>query len=115
MHTSVVILAAGQGTRMNSDLPKVLHPVAGTALLHHAMRSAASLEPEHTVIVAGHGADQVKTGAEEPRPEAKPVLQLEQLGTAHAVLQARPELQDFDGDILVLYGDTPFIRPETLA
>ena len=115
MHTSVVILAAGQGTRMNSDLPKVLHPVAGTALLHHAMRSAASLEPEHTVIVAGHGADQVKTGAEEHSPEAKTVLQLEQLGTAHAVLQARPELQDFDGDILVLYGDTPFIRPETLA
>ena len=68
MHTSVVILAAGQGTRMNSDLPKVLHPVAGTALLHHAMRSAASLEPEHTVIVAGHGADQVKTGAEEHSP-----------------------------------------------
>lgn len=115
MHTSVVILAAGQGTRMNSDLPKVLHPVAGAALLHHAMRSAASLEPEHTVIVAGHGADQVKTCAEEHSPEAKTVLQLEQLGTAHAVLQARPELQDFDGDILVLYGDTPFIRPETLA
>lgn len=115
MHTSVVILAAGQGTRMNSDLPKVLHPVAGTALLHHAMRSAASLEPEHTVIVAGHGADQVKTCAEEHSPEAKTVLQLEQLGTAHAVLQARPELQNFDGDILVLYGDTPFIRPETLA
>lgn len=115
MKTSVVILAAGQGTRMNSDLPKVLHPVAGAALLHHAMRSAASLEPEHTVIVAGHGADQVKTCAEEHSPEAKTVLQLEQLGTAHAVLQARPELQDFDGDILVLYGDTPFIRPETLA
>ena len=115
MKTSVVILAAGQGTRMNSDLPKVLHPVAGAALLHHALRSAASLEPEHTVIVAGHGADQVKTCAEEHSPEAKTVLQLEQLGTAHAVLQARPELQDFDGDILVLYGDTPFIRPETLA
>ena len=115
MKTSVVILAAGQGTRMNSDLPKVLHPVAGAALLHHAMRSAASLEPEHTVIVAGHGADQVKTCAEEHSPEAKTVLQLEQLGTAHAVLQARPEFQDFDGDILVLYGDTPFIRPETLA
>jgi len=115
MKTSVVILAAGQGTRMNSDLPKVLHPVAGAALLHHAMRSAASLEPEHTVIVAGHGADQVKTCAEEHSPEAKTVLQLEQLGTAHAVLQARPVLQDFDGDILVLYGDTPFIRPETLA
>jgi len=115
MHTSVVILAAGQGTRMNSDLPKVLHPVAGAALLHHAMRSAASLEPEHTVIVAGHGADQVKASAEEHSPEAKTVLQDEQLGTGHAVLQARPELQDFEGDLLVLYGDTPFIRPETLA
>ena len=115
MHTSVVILAAGQGKRMNSDLPKVLHPVAGAALLHHAMRSAASLEPEHTVIVAGHGADQVKASAEEHSPEAKTVLQDEQLGTGHAVLQARPELQDFEGDLLVLYGDTPFIRPETLA
>lgn len=115
MHTSVVILAAGQGTRMNSDLPKVLHPVAGAALLHHAMRSAASLEPEHTVIVAGHGADQVKACAEEYSPEAKTVLQHEQLGTAHAVRQARPELQDFEGDLLVLYGDTPFIRPETLT
>lgn len=115
MHTSVVILAAGQGTRMNSDLPKVLHPVAGAALLHHAMHSAASLEPEHTVIVAGHGADQVQASAEEHSPEAKTVVQREQLGTAHAVLQARQELQDFDGDLLVLYGDTPFISPETLA
>ncbi|MDG2296504.1 MAG: bifunctional UDP-N-acetylglucosamine diphosphorylase/glucosamine-1-phosphate N-acetyltransferase GlmU [Paracoccaceae bacterium] len=115
MKTAVVILAAGQGTRMNSDLPKVLHPVAGAALLQHAMASAAPLEPERTVIVAGHGADQVRTCAQDHTPEAKIVLQQEQLGTAHAVLQARTELQDFDGNLLVLYGDTPFIGPETLA
>ena len=115
MQTAVVILAAGQGTRMNSDLPKVLHPVAGTALLHHAMGSAAPLKPERTVIVAGHGADQVRACAQDHTPEAKIVLQEEQLGTAHAVLQARPELQDFDGDLLVLYGDTPFIGPQTIT
>ena len=115
MQTAVVILAAGQGTRMNSDLPKVLHPVAGTALLHHAMGSASPLKPERTVIVAGHGADQVRACAQDHTPEAKIVLQEEQLGTAHAVLQARPELQDFDGDLLVLYGDTPFISPQTIT
>lgn len=114
MSTALVILAAGQGTRMNSDLPKVLHPVAGAPLLAHAMHAGASLEPEKVVVVAGHGAEQVAAAAHAQNEAARVVLQTEQLGTAHAVAQARAELSDFDGDVIVLYGDTPFIRPETL-
>lgn len=114
MATALVILAAGQGTRMNSDLPKVLHQVAGAPLLVHAMQSAASLCPDRTVVVAGHGAEQVGAAARAYDEEATVVLQEEQLGTGHAVLQAKDALAGFDGDVIVLYGDTPFIRPETL-
>ena len=114
MKTSLVILAAGKGTRMKSDLPKVLHRVAHAPLLVHAMRSGASLEPERTVIVAGHGADAVKVAALEEDEDAQVVLQEEQLGTGHAVAQARDALAGFDGTVIVLYGDTPFIRGETL-
>lgn len=114
MSIALVILAAGQGTRMNSDLPKVLHPVAGAPLLAHAMLAGASLEPEKIVIVAGHGAEQVAAAAHEQDEDARIVLQSEQLGTAHAVAQARAGLEGFEGDVIVLYGDTPFIRPETL-
>ncbi|QBF31321.1 bifunctional UDP-N-acetylglucosamine diphosphorylase/glucosamine-1-phosphate N-acetyltransferase GlmU [Thalassococcus sp. S3] len=114
MSTALVILAAGKGTRMNSDLPKVLHPIANAPMLHHAMRSGAPLEPERTVIVAGHGADAVAEAARAFDPNAEVVLQTEQLGTAHAVGQARTELIDFDGDVIVLFGDTPFIQPDTL-
>lgn len=114
MSIALVILAAGKGTRMRSDLPKVLHKVAGAPLLAHAMASGSSLSPERTVIVTGHGAEQVEAAAREIDEEATCVLQSEQLGTGHAVLQARPALEGFDGDVIVLYGDTPFIRPETL-
>mgnify|MGYP000268219739 CR=1 FL=1 len=114
MSIALVILAAGKGTRMRSDLPKVLHKVAGAPLLAHAMASGASLSPERTVIVTGHGAEQVKAAAREIDETATCVLQSEQLGTGHAVLQARPALEGFSGDVIVLYGDTPFIRPETL-
>ena len=115
MSVSLVILAAGQGTRMNSDLPKVLHPLAGSPLLHHAMQAGRALEPVQTVIVAGHGADQVTKSALSFDEDALVVLQSEQLGTAHAVAQAAPVLADMPGDVVVLYGDTPLIRPETLA
>ena len=114
MSIALVILASGKGTRMRSDLPKVLHKVAGAPLLAHAMASGASLSPERTVIVTGHGAEQVKAAAREIDETATCVLQSEQLGTGHAVLQARPALEGFSGDVIVLYGDTPFIRPETL-
>jgi bifunctional UDP-N-acetylglucosamine pyrophosphorylase/glucosamine-1-phosphate N-acetyltransferase len=114
MPVSLIILAAGQGTRMNSDLPKVLHTLGAAPLLHHAMRAGQALDPDMTVVVAGHGAGAVTKAAHAFDPQAQVVLQGEQLGTAHAVLQAVPLLRDATGDALVLYGDTPFVRPETL-
>lgn len=114
MTTALIILGAGMGTRMNSDLPKVLHKIAGAPMLVHAMKAGASLDPEKTVIVAGHGAEQVTAAAVAWDPDVVTVLQTEQLGTAHAVAQAKDALDGFDGDALVLYGDTPFIQPETL-
>jgi bifunctional UDP-N-acetylglucosamine pyrophosphorylase/glucosamine-1-phosphate N-acetyltransferase len=103
------------GTRMNSDLPKVLHQIAGAPMLVHAMKAGAALDPAQTVVVAGHGAEAVKKAARAYDPDVTVALQSEQLGTAHAVGQARAALAGFNGDALVLYGDTPFIRPETLA
>ena len=114
MATALILLAAGKGTRMQSDLPKVLHEVGNAPLLHHAMMSAAAIEPEKMVVVAGHGSDAVAAAARAYDPDVEVVLQTEQLGTAHAVEQARNALQGFEGNALVLYGDTPFIRPETL-
>jgi bifunctional UDP-N-acetylglucosamine pyrophosphorylase/glucosamine-1-phosphate N-acetyltransferase len=114
MPVSLIILAAGQGTRMNSDLPKVLHKVGAAPLLHHAMQAGRALEPEVTVVVTGHGAEAVAKSARAFDEDAQTVVQAEQMGTAHAVLQAAPLLQGVAGDALVLYGDTPFIREETL-
>ena len=114
MSTALIILAAGKGTRMNSDLPKVLHEIGGAPMLVHAIEAGQTLEPDHTVIVAGHEADAVAKAARAHDDTVRIVLQEDQLGTAHAVAQARTELEGYDGDALVLYGDTPFIRPETL-
>jgi bifunctional UDP-N-acetylglucosamine pyrophosphorylase/glucosamine-1-phosphate N-acetyltransferase len=114
MSIALIILAAGKGTRMKSDLPKVLHHIAGAPMLVHAMKSGATLDPAKTIIVAGHGAEQVSDAAKAFDETADVVLQTEQLGTAHAVAQAKEALFDFDGDALVLYGDTPFISPKTL-
>ena len=114
MTTALIILGAGMGTRMNSELPKVLHPIGGAPMIVHAMRAGAGVSPEKTVIVAGHGAEAVSKAALAYDPDAQTVLQSEQLGTAHAVAQARDALDGFDGDAVVLYGDTPFIKPETL-
>lgn len=99
---------------MKSDLPKVLHPVAQAPLVIHAMQAGAALAPAHTIVVAGHGAELVEKTVLSHDPDAQVVLQTEQLGTSHAVDQARAALEGFDGDAIVLYGDTPFIRPETL-
>jgi bifunctional UDP-N-acetylglucosamine pyrophosphorylase / glucosamine-1-phosphate N-acetyltransferase len=115
MSTNLIILAAGKGTRMNSDSPKVLHAVAGAPLLIHAMKAGASLEPARTVIVAGHGADEVSKAARAYDESAEIVLQTEQNGTGHAVLCTKDALAKATGDVLVLYGDTPFISPETLS
>ncbi len=114
MQVSVIVLAAGQGTRMNSDLPKVLHHVAASPLLHHAMRASSTLQPERTIVVVGHGADAVTKAALDENPDAQIVVQAEQLGTGHAVRQALPALAGFTGKVIVLYGDTPFITPATL-
>ena len=114
MPNSVIILAAGKGTRMESDLPKVLHHLAGAPMLLHVMKSSATLEPEQLVIIAGHGADAVSAVAHDYNETAQVVLQSEQLGTGHAVCQAKSALADCTGDVIVLYGDTPFVRPETL-
>lgn len=114
MPIGLIVLAAGQGSRMRSDLPKVLHRVASAPLVIHALRAGESLSPDRTVIVTGHGAEQVEDTVRGFYPEAMFVRQTEQLGTAHAVDQARAAMDGFDGPAIVLYGDTPFIRPETL-
>ena len=114
MSVALIILAAGKGTRMQSDLPKVLHEVAGAPLLVHAMKSGASVDPTRTVVVTGHGADAVEAAARDWTDDVDVTLQIEQLGTGHAVLQAREALDGFEGDAIVLYGDTPFIEGETL-
>ncbi|KDB02320.1 hypothetical protein U879_18185, partial [Defluviimonas sp. 20V17] len=114
MSVTLIILAAGQGTRMNSDLPKVLHRLGGAPLLAHAMAAGAALAPERVIVVTGHGGEAVGRAALAVEPEAVVVEQAEQLGTAHAVAQALPALAGASGDALVLYGDTPLIRAETL-
>ncbi len=107
----VVILAAGQGSRMKSALPKVLHAVAGRPMLHHVIGTAKQLGAETIHTVIGHGADQVK--AVTPETSVNWVVQSEQLGTGHAVAQALPDLPD-DARVLVLYGDVPLTRVDTL-
>ncbi|MBN2759043.1 MAG: bifunctional UDP-N-acetylglucosamine diphosphorylase/glucosamine-1-phosphate N-acetyltransferase GlmU [Rhodobacteraceae bacterium] len=114
MSISLVILAAGQGSRMQSDLPKVLHKLAACPLVVHAMRAGRALEPERVVVVVGHEAEAVAAVVTDEDPHAQIVTQSEQLGTAHAVDQARAALVGQAGDVVVLYGDTPFIRPATL-
>jgi bifunctional UDP-N-acetylglucosamine pyrophosphorylase/glucosamine-1-phosphate N-acetyltransferase len=107
----VVILAAGQGKRMHSDLPKVAHALAGRPLLAHVVESARTLDPKRLCIVVGHGADAVRERV--PAPGAAWAIQESQLGTGHAVMQAMPSLEP-GGTILVLYGDVPLISAATL-
>jgi bifunctional UDP-N-acetylglucosamine pyrophosphorylase/glucosamine-1-phosphate N-acetyltransferase len=114
MQVSLIILAAGQGTRMNSDVPKVLHKLAAAPLLHHAMAAARALDPARTVVVVGHGAEAVAKSVRAYDETAEVVVQAEQLGTGHAVAQAATLLAGDPGEVIILYGDTPFIRVETL-
>lgn len=114
---AVIILAAGQGTRMRSALPKVLHPIAGKPLLWHALRAAQGLRPATTAVVLGHGRDQVTTFLEAD-PAIDPVtiaVQDQQLGTGHAVTCALTELGALTGTVIVTYGDVPLLRTSTLA
>ena len=108
---SVVILAAGQGKRMRSDLPKVLQPLAGHPLLAHVLDAASALNPTLIHVVYGHGGERVRTAVR--ASSLRWVLQGKQLGTGHAVQQALPGVPD-SHLVLVLYGDVPLIRPETL-
>jgi bifunctional N-acetylglucosamine-1-phosphate-uridyltransferase/glucosamine-1-phosphate-acetyltransferase GlmU-like protein len=109
---AVVILAAGKGTRMKSDLVKVLHPVAGSPMISYCLELARSLKPSSLVVVVGFQADLVQE-----KCKAEDVIfaiQKEQLGTGHAVLAARPALQGFQGNVLILSGDVPLLTEETI-
>jgi len=108
---AVVILAAGKGTRMKSDLHKVLHPIAGRPMLLHLMASVAELAPAHQVVVVGSGREQLEAVVGDTATIA---VQDPQHGTAHAVQQAHDALAGFTGDVLVLYGDVPFVRADTM-
>ncbi len=114
MSIALIILAAGHGSRMKSDKPKVLHRVASAPLLWHTMRRAESLDVAKTVVVVGHEGEQVSEAAKAFDPDCEIVWQKEQNGTGHAVQQAQAALDGFEGDAVVLYGDTPFVAPETL-
>ncbi|MEO8546056.1 MAG: bifunctional UDP-N-acetylglucosamine diphosphorylase/glucosamine-1-phosphate N-acetyltransferase GlmU [Betaproteobacteria bacterium] len=117
-NVDVVIMAAGKGTRMKSKLPKVLHPLAGRALVHHVLATAAEVGARHAVLITGHGADQVEAACG-PESGVGAGLQLQcvrqqpQLGTGHAVQQAVPVLPD-DGIVVVLSGDVPLTEVQTL-
>lgn len=107
----ILVLAAGKGTRMRSDLPKVLHPVGGKALVQHVVDTARKVGGEQIMIIVGHGAERVEERM--AAPDVKFVLQASQLGTGHAVQQALPHLRN-GATVLILYGDVPLTRPETL-
>ncbi len=114
---NIVILAAGMGKRMKSNLPKVLHEIAGRPMLSHVLDGTSSLQPDSVTVVVGHGADTVKA-AYQDRTGLQFALQQPQLGTGHAVMQALPFLKGeaSEGDVtLILYGDVPLVQPETLA
>jgi len=108
---AVIVLAAGKGTRMKSDLHKVLHPIAGLPMIEHLLASAAQLGPARTVVIAGHGREQLEA---QLGSRAAIAVQEPQLGTGHAVQQAETALAGFDGDVLVLYGDVPFVSAATM-
>ncbi|MFB9547152.1 NTP transferase domain-containing protein, partial [Micromonospora sagamiensis] len=96
---------------MKSALPKVLHPLLGRTLVGHVLTAAAPLRAERTVVVVGHGADQVRAHLAEVAPEATPVLQAQQLGTGHAVRIALEAVPDATGTVVVINGDVPLLRP----
>ncbi len=113
--TAAVILAAGQGTRMKSALPKVMHEIGGRAMIAHVIDAAAALSPERMAVVIGEHSPQAGDFAKSLRPDIKIAIQAPPQGTAHAVLQALPALDGFSGAVLVLYADTPLVTPQTLT
>ena len=113
-----MILAAGEGTRMKSDMAKVLHEINGRTMIEHVLEALGEVSPSKTVVVVGHQADAVieKLSGDDIKFEGLGfALQSERLGTGHAVMQAKPALEDFAGTIMVLTGDTPLLEKSTLA
>ena len=109
-----IVLAAGKGTRMKSQLPKVMHRLAGATLLAHVLRAAKAAAVDRIAVVVGPGMEQVGAAASVLDPKLQTFVQAEQRGTADAVKAAREAFEDFHGHVLILYGDTPLLRPETL-
>src|SRR5690606_9396916 len=107
----ILVLAAGKGTRMCSDLPKVLHPIGGRPLVQHVVDTARQVGGDRIMVIVGHGAELVEQRM--AAGDVSFVLQAQQLGTGHAVLQALPQLRD-EATVLILYGDVPLTRAETL-
>jgi bifunctional UDP-N-acetylglucosamine pyrophosphorylase/glucosamine-1-phosphate N-acetyltransferase len=111
---AVAILAAGRGTRMKSNLPKVLHTLGGRSLLERVLDSCQRIEPQRRLVIVGYQSEQVQQALSH-QPGLEFIEQVEQLGTGHAVQQVLPHLADFQGDLLVLNGDVPLLREETLV
>ncbi|MEO0351589.1 MAG: bifunctional UDP-N-acetylglucosamine diphosphorylase/glucosamine-1-phosphate N-acetyltransferase GlmU [Cyanobacteria bacterium P01_A01_bin.15] len=111
---AVAVLAAGKGTRMRSRLPKVLHPLGGRTLVENVLASLDQVQPERQIAIVGYLADEVRSALAH-LGELEFVEQTEQLGTGHAVQQVIPALEGFEGNLLVLNGDVPLLRPETIA
>ena len=114
MTVAIIVLAAGEGTRMGSSLPKPLHEIGGLPMIAHTLRAGLALEPEHAVVVVGHGAEPVAAAAREVDERVEVALQSAQAGTADAVAQALPLLEGHGGDTVILYADTPLVTPDTL-
>ena len=111
---AVIVLAAGEGTRMRSATPKVLHEIAGRSLLGHALTAARALDPEHLIVIVGHGRDRVEAHLAEIDPAAKPVVQASPNGTGHAVRVGLDAVGELDGPVVVTYGDVPLLSAATL-
>ena len=112
---AVIVLAAGEGTRMKSRIPKVLHPLCGRSMLGHALAVAGELAPDRLVVVVGHSRDEVSAEAVRHAPDVHVVVQQRQAGTGHAVRTVTEALGDLPGIVVVTYGDMPLLRAQTLA
>ena len=113
--TAAIVLAAGMGTRMQSDLPKVMHPLAGRPMVLLLLDSLAAVDPDRVIVVLGPDMDELVAALDTAAPHVETVEQTERLGTGHAVMQAKAALGDFDGDVLILYGDSPLITSGTMS
>ena len=111
---AIIVLAAGMGTRMKSAMPKVLHRVAGRSLLGHVLHAARKLKPSQAVVVVGPEMQSVFREAQSVFPAVRQAIQADRLGTGHAVSMARQVLEGFSGTVIILYGDVPLIRTESL-